>query len=160
MPKRFFHADQIGSLLHPERLIEARGQFERGEISRERLTEIEDDCIRQVAKKQEENGLESICDGKFRRSVWWFEFINSVNGIKIVDPDPNLTFKGDNGDNAWDCAPKNVLTVGKLSRPENIMERDFKVHEDRQNHDTLARTHPFPRRTGRHRQGSGDHAQS
>ena len=129
MAKPFFHADQVGSLLRPERLLAAREQFESGDLNRDQLTEIEDDCVREVAKYQEDLGLESICDGEFRRSVWWFEFIDSINGIEITAPDTSLTFKGDDT-NAWSYSPKNVMTVGKLSRPGNIMERDFRVLND------------------------------
>ena len=129
MAKPFFHADQVGSLLRPERLLAAREQFESGDLNRDQLTEIEDDCVREVAKYQEDLGLESICDGEFRRSVWWFEFIDSINGTEITAPDTSLTFKGDDT-NAWSYSPKNVMTVGKLSRPGNIMERDFRVLND------------------------------
>lgn len=114
----------MGSLLRPERLLKARDRFERGELTRQRLTEIEDACIREVAKHQESVGLESICDGEFRRSIWWFEFVDAINGVEVTDPDTGLTFRGDH-ENEWKYAPKNVLTIGKLSRPGNIMERDY-----------------------------------
>ena len=116
MAKPFFHADQVGSLLRPERLLKARDRFERSELTRQRLTEIEDACIREVAKHQESVGLESVCDGEFRRSIWWFEFVDAINGVEVTDPDTSLTFRGDH-ENEWKYAPKNVLTIGKLSRP-------------------------------------------
>ena len=125
MTKPFFHADHVGSLLRPARLLAARDRFEKGGLARERLTEIEDECIREVVGHQEGVGLESVSDGEFRRSVWWFEFVDAIEGIEITDPDPGLAFRGDDDSNAWSYAPKNVLTVGKLSRPGNIMERDY-----------------------------------
>jgi 5-methyltetrahydropteroyltriglutamate--homocysteine methyltransferase len=41
-----FRADQVGSLLRPRQLVEARAQFKRHAISAEELRRIEDDSIR------------------------------------------------------------------------------------------------------------------
>lgn len=126
--KPFFRADQVGSLLRPERLHQARARFEKGGITREQLRTIEDDCIKEVAQVQEDVGLEVITDGEFRRSVWWYEFIAALRGIEISEPDKAAAFAG--GDEDWEYLPKTVRTVGKIGRPGEIMMREFEVLRD------------------------------
>lgn len=120
-----FRADQVGSLLRPERLLKARQQHEAGEIDHDALQAVEDDCVRQVAKVQEDAGLESISDGEFRRTVWWLEFIKAIKGIRIAEPDKANPFSG--GDSEWEYYPSTVRTEGKLGRPGDIMKRDYEV---------------------------------
>ena len=62
-----FRADHVGSLLRPPELLRAREEYQQGTLSAESLREIEDRCIRAVAKLQEEIGLQGITDGEYRR---------------------------------------------------------------------------------------------
>ena len=120
-----FRADHVGSLLRPQRLLEARRQFEDGEIDRDSLQEVEDDCVRHVARVQEEAGLGAITDGEFRRTIWWLEFVKAIRGIRIAAPDRNLPFSG--GDTGWEYYPSTVRTEAKLRRPGDIMKRDYEI---------------------------------
>jgi len=118
-----FRADHVGSLLRPVRLHEARAEFERGEVSREDLRAVEDECITEAAKLQEDVGLHVVTDGEFRRSVWWYEFIDALDGIDIAEPDKGAAFSG--GNEEWEYLPKTVRTVGKIGRPGEIMLPEF-----------------------------------
>ena len=69
-PRPPFRADQVGSLLRPGSLHEARAKAKRGEIDAQALRTIEDRCIREAVAKQEAIGLSGITDGEFRRD-WW-----------------------------------------------------------------------------------------
>jgi 5-methyltetrahydropteroyltriglutamate--homocysteine methyltransferase len=40
-----FRADQVGSLLRPQYLLDARGKLDKGEITAAQLRSIEDDAI-------------------------------------------------------------------------------------------------------------------
>ncbi len=120
-----FRADHVGSLLRPQRLLDARSQFEAGDIGREALQAVEDDCVAQVAGVQEAAGLEAITDGEFRRTIWWLEFIKAIRGIRIAEPDRNLPFSG--GDTGWEYYPSTVRTEARLTRPGDIMRRDYEV---------------------------------
>lgn len=66
----FYRADHVGSLLRPQRLLDARRAFERGEMSREKLTEIEDQSILDVLAMQKSTGIDVFSDGEFRRASW------------------------------------------------------------------------------------------
>jgi 5-methyltetrahydropteroyltriglutamate--homocysteine methyltransferase len=82
-----FRADQVGSLLRPAELKDARAQVERRELSAEALREIEDRCIRDVVAKQEAIGLEAITDGELRRGWWNHDFLGRIDGVEIMlDP--------------------------------------------------------------------------
>ena len=63
-----FRADHVGSFLRPAALKQARERRAKGEISADALKAVEDREIREVIKKQEAAGLQSITDGEFRRS--------------------------------------------------------------------------------------------
>lgn len=85
MNKIPFRFDQVGSLLRPEKLKEAREKFAKGEISKEELTKVEDESIIQVISQQKEVGLKAVTDGEFRRRWWHLDFIAGLNGITVYD---------------------------------------------------------------------------
>ena len=63
-----FRADHVGSLLRPAALKAAREARAKGEIGAAELKAVEDREIKDVIKKQEAAGLQSITEGEFRRS--------------------------------------------------------------------------------------------
>jgi 5-methyltetrahydropteroyltriglutamate--homocysteine methyltransferase len=76
-----FRADHNGSLLRPRRLLEARQKHARGQLGREGLMQIEDECIREAVQLQESAGLNAITDGEFRRAWWHVDFLSSLAGV-------------------------------------------------------------------------------
>ena len=84
-----FRADQVGSLLRPERLKRAREQFlgpqtptsAIGPHDSAELRAVEDECIREVIAMQERVGLRACTDGEFRRRSWWLELIMNWDGF-------------------------------------------------------------------------------
>lgn len=63
-----FRYDYVGSFLRPEVLKQAREQFKAGEITAERLNDIENEEIIKLVEKQKAAGYHAITDGEFRRS--------------------------------------------------------------------------------------------
>ncbi len=122
----FFHADHVGSLLRPESLLEARLKWKANEIGRDELQKLEDDAIRQVAKVQEDVGLNVITDGEFRRENWWIDFIQEINGITISEPDVGAEFKTSD-DKGSGYVPLIVETTDKIHHDKVLMERDYTV---------------------------------
>ena len=76
-----FRADHVGSLLRPQRLLEARAKLDKGEFNATELRRIEDEAIRHAVKRQEDVGLKSITDGEFRRRSWHMDFICRIGGV-------------------------------------------------------------------------------
>ena len=120
----FFRADQVGSLLRPQRLLDARRDWKAGELDRGELRQIEDGAIAECVRLQEEIGLQAVTDGEFRRENWWIDFISAIDGIEISDPDTGAGFLGDD-DKPGGYVPKNVLTTGRLGGGGAISVADF-----------------------------------
>jgi 5-methyltetrahydropteroyltriglutamate--homocysteine methyltransferase len=89
-----YRADQVGSLLRPHELKQARAKVERGEMTAEALREIEDRLIRGVVAKQEALGLESVTDGEFRRGWWNHDFLGRIDGVEIELDRASYKFAG------------------------------------------------------------------
>jgi 5-methyltetrahydropteroyltriglutamate--homocysteine methyltransferase len=84
----------VGSLLRPAALKEARSKHERGEISAEALTAVEDREIAAVIGKQEAVGLKSVTDGEFRRASWQTDFLVGLDGVESYYGERKMLFKG------------------------------------------------------------------
>ena len=80
-----FRANHVGSLLRPPELIAARAQREKGEIGAAQLREVEDRCIRDAVRMQEDVGMQGITDGEFRRTLWHADFLSQIEGVKVVE---------------------------------------------------------------------------
>src|SRR5919109_4600341 len=80
-----FRADHIGSLLRPKKLREAFRKHSLGEIPERELRTVQDDCIREVIKLQEECGLPVVTDGEFRRVSYWEKFVRLTAGLEVRD---------------------------------------------------------------------------
>ncbi len=122
--KPFFRADQVGSLLRPAAVREARERFARGALDAAALRAIEDAAIREVVAQQERIGLPVVTDGEFRRENWYADFIGGLRGVEIRAAQANPAFK-DDPDHEVTYVPKNVVTVARLERPEPVLVRDF-----------------------------------
>jgi 5-methyltetrahydropteroyltriglutamate--homocysteine methyltransferase len=92
-----FRADHVGSLLRPPALLRARDDAAAGRIDATALRAIEDECIRDVVRMQEEVGLQSATDGEFRRASWHMDFIYQLGGITRVAEDLVVQFRNDEG---------------------------------------------------------------
>src|SRR3954468_13335118 len=112
-----FHADQVGSLLRPPELREARAKAKAGALGATQLRSIEDACIARAVKKQEEIGLQSVTDGEFRRDFWHLDFLKQLDGVELVSV-TGMTF------NAEDVPPMASVT-GKVDCSRPIMGDHF-----------------------------------
>jgi methionine synthase II (cobalamin-independent) len=108
-----FRADEVGSLLRPPRIKEARARLEKGEISAEDLRKIEDVEIEKVVHKQASIGLKLATDGEFRRSWWHFDFLTKLTGCELFHPEEGIQFAGVQ---TRHDAPR---VIGKLDFPDN-----------------------------------------
>src|SRR5216117_767590 len=103
-----FSADQVGSLLRPPALKQARARRERGEISAEALRAIEDTEIERLVRKQEDVGLQAVTDGELRRSWWHFDFLKGLDGVEGFTTGQGIQFQG------VQTRAEGVRVVGKL----------------------------------------------
>lgn len=88
-------ADQVGSLLRPPVLQEARAQHAAGTLSAEALRDIEDRCIQDVIRVQEDIGLKAVTDGEYRRAFWHYDFLAGLDGVEMVEIASGVQFSAD-----------------------------------------------------------------
>jgi 5-methyltetrahydropteroyltriglutamate--homocysteine methyltransferase len=116
------HADTVGSLLRPDYLHAARGQFESGQIDAASLREIEDRAIAEVVAYQEQLGFLVVTDGEFRRENWWIDFVRRLEGVEIVQGDGRAFATNE----APRYLPKSVRVVGQVNPAKPILVDDFR----------------------------------
>ena len=113
-----FRADQVGSLLRPRELAEARGKFRKNEITATELETIEDRCIREAISKQESIGLKAITDGEMRRDWWHLDFMTQLDGVTaVVNPGPKF--------GGTEEQPPIPSVTGKIGCSKPIFVNDF-----------------------------------
>jgi len=96
VPTNAFRADQIGSLLRPEPLLEARDRFLDGQLDAKRLEEMEDAAILQALAKQKGCNIDVYVDGEFRRTGFMTNFTDSVHGFESAVASAQ-SWRGDKG---------------------------------------------------------------
>jgi 5-methyltetrahydropteroyltriglutamate--homocysteine methyltransferase len=104
-----FRADQVGSLLRPRGLAQAR---------KEKDVEAQQRAIRAVVAKQEAIGLQSITDGEFSRDWWHLDFLAQLEGVTLRE-NPGPKFGG------TEEQPPIPIITGKLGYSKEIMVGDF-----------------------------------
>ena len=135
-----FRYDFVGSFLRPERLKEARKQYEEGTISRLDLTAVEDECIRELVGKIKELGYHVITDGEFRRSTWHLDFMWGFEGIEH-----KKTVEGNTTFDAEAAMIDDTYMVGKISVKKHPFVEHFKFVKALEDENTVAKqTIPSP----------------
>lgn len=76
-----FRADNIGSLLRPPELLEARAAHRQGTLLLEQLRAIEDRSILKALELQKACGVDVFTDGEYRRSNFMADFISTLEGL-------------------------------------------------------------------------------
>jgi len=117
-----FRADHVGSFLRPQALLEARGRFRTGEITRSQLREVEDSAIRDIVRFQEDLGLFGITDGEFRRTYVHIDFLEQLDGVETKGGIA-ISFHSAQGD--VDFAPPVMHITGPVRHVKPIQVEDF-----------------------------------
>ena len=89
-----YRAENVGSLLRPAYLLEARDALEDGELSFHDYKRAEDLAVDEAIALQRECGLDVLSDGEARRLVFTGSLIDAVDGIDGPPPPPT-TWHGD-----------------------------------------------------------------
>src|SRR5262250_3962835 len=76
-----FRADNIGSLLRPPELLQARTAHREGKLDRERLRDIEDRSILKALELQQAAGVEIFTDGEYRRDIFTADLTQALEGL-------------------------------------------------------------------------------
>ncbi len=76
-----YHSEVIGSLLRPSYLVDARQQFESGQLSAADFKAIEDRAVNEAIVLQEEAGIDVITDGELRRYAFFGHLVEALAGF-------------------------------------------------------------------------------
>ena len=114
-----FRADHVGSLLRPQKLLEARAGYQAGRLDDNGLRAIEDESIRDVVAMQEDLGLKAITDGEFRREIWHYDFLCGLDGIELRADSQGPAFSGG-------YAAESLEVTSKIANPTGVQLDHFK----------------------------------
>lgn len=123
-------ADQVGSLLRPPELLEARRAFEAGAIGPDDLRAREDAAILDALELQAQTGIGVVSDGEFRRSAWGNGVIDSLSGLapgrSRGGGQAARRWQGDHAHLAEETAPRHFVAREKIG-----LRRSFATDEAR-----------------------------
>jgi 5-methyltetrahydropteroyltriglutamate--homocysteine methyltransferase len=115
-----FRADQVGSLLRPARLLEARRRLEADMIDAEELRIVEDEEITEAVKRQKAAGIDVITDGEFRRRDFRSGFADAVDGVEMRTVE--MPWRGESGTVA--LPSKQYVITGRIKQRQRMTEGD------------------------------------
>jgi methionine synthase II (cobalamin-independent) len=115
-----FRADHVGSLLRPAALRQAFRRHQAGEIDDDAFARVQEACIRDAVRMQEDVGFKVVTDGEFRRASYWARFIERIEGFGLRSS--VLPFKDDQGGQNEFIAPH---VTGKIRRTQALALDEF-----------------------------------
>ena len=120
-------SDVVGSLLRPGRLLEARQQFDTGELSAAGLKAAEDDAVDEALRLQEAAGIDVVTDGEMRRLSFQSQLPAAVDGLSAWDLDAFLwgDWHGDDAVGDRRIERPELAVVGKLRRRRSLCAEEL-----------------------------------
>jgi 5-methyltetrahydropteroyltriglutamate--homocysteine methyltransferase len=76
-----FRADNIGSLLRPPELLQAREAFRERRIDESHLRKIEDQSILKALEMQKDAAVQIFTDGEYRRDIFTADLTKAMDGL-------------------------------------------------------------------------------
>jgi len=117
-----FRAEQVGSLLRPPAVHEARARRAAGAISPAELRAVEDAAIADAVAKVESIGMRGVTDGEFRRAWFHLDFLQQLDGVAVSG---NIAASSDAASTVHMTPPK-LSVVGPLRHARDIQVDDFR----------------------------------
>ena len=113
-----FRADNIGSLLRPQELLDARAAYREGKLDRERLREIEDRSILKALEMQKAAGVEVFTDGEYRRDIFTADVTQAMEGLVPGKTTVSFEWRGPGSELAKESKEGNLQFIvgGKLRK--------------------------------------------
>ena len=115
-----FHAEHIGSLLRSDGLRRAFRGLSKGDMTAGEFRGLQEQCIRDVVRMQEDIGLQIVTDGEFRRTTYISHFVDSVDGLEFAPS--SFRFYDDGGGEHEFVGPQ---CVGKVKRVKSNSGEEF-----------------------------------
>jgi methionine synthase II (cobalamin-independent) len=113
-----FRADNIGSLLRPPELLEARGALREGRTNEKQVREIEDRSILKALEMQKAAGVQIFTDGEYRRDIFTADITKAMDGLVPGKPVVKFEWRGKGKELAEQSKEGNLQYIvgGKLRK--------------------------------------------
>ena len=113
-----FRADNIGSLLRPAELLEARAALRDGRMDEQQVREIEDRSILTALEMQKSAGVQVFTDGEYRRDIFTADITKAMDGLVPGKPVVKFEWRGKGKKLAEQSKEGNLQYIvgGKLRR--------------------------------------------
>ena len=117
-----FRADQVGSLLRPRTVLDARDQYATGAITAAQKRAVEDEAIAAAVRRVEATGMRSVTDGEFRRTWFHLDFLEQLAGVQVS----GAIAASSNAAETVHFTPPRLAVTGPLRHVHDIQVDDFK----------------------------------
>ena len=113
-----FRADNIGSLLRPAELLEARAALRDGRMDERQVRDIEDRSILQALAMQKATGVDVFTDGEYRRDIFTADITKAMDGLVPGKPVVKFEWRGRGKELAAESKEGNLQYIvgAKLTR--------------------------------------------
>jgi methionine synthase II (cobalamin-independent) len=121
-----YRAENVGSLLRPAYLLEARDAMTNGSLSPTDFKRVEDRAVDEAIALQQACRLDVLTDGETRRLVFTGSLIDAVAGIDGPPPPPT-TWRGDEAYGTEDLTRTVAASSvsGRLQRVRSVATEEF-----------------------------------
>ena len=118
-----FRADNIGSLLRPAELLQARADYGEERIDLNELRQIEDRAILAALDMQSAAGSEVFTDGEYRRGMFTADITQAVEGFVRSDRSATANWRGPHRDAALAArrGDRQLVVGGKLHKKGRLL---------------------------------------
>ena len=113
-----FRADNIGSLLRPLELLEARAALREGRMDERQVRELEDRSILKALEMQKASGIDVFTDGEYRRDIFTADITKAMDGLVPGKPVVKFEWRGRGKELAAESKEGNLQYIvgAKLTR--------------------------------------------
>jgi 5-methyltetrahydropteroyltriglutamate--homocysteine methyltransferase len=113
-----FRADNIGSLLRPPELLEARAALREGRMDEKQVREIEDRSILKALEMERAAGVQIYTDGEYRRDIFTADITKAMDGLVPGKPVVKFEWRGKGKELAEQSKEGNLQYIvgGKLRK--------------------------------------------
>jgi 5-methyltetrahydropteroyltriglutamate--homocysteine methyltransferase len=117
-----FRAENVGSLLRPSYLLDARRRHATGELDGRGLKVLEDRAVDEAVALQERAGVDVVTDGEQRRSVFASQIVQAADGFESVAGNDVDWFRLDG---SVERSPVTVAVTSRIRRRRFFCAEEF-----------------------------------
>ncbi len=117
-----YRADNVGSLLRPSYLLQARERFAADQLSGREFKGIEDRAVNEAIALQEAVGIDAVTDGEMRRDLFLSQLVQSTSGFEKLPPTKYLWYHMDGTE---DVATLTYGLTDRLRRKRSLSSEEL-----------------------------------